>query len=173
MFIESDGASGGLTSCWSSRIVLFHEVIVRRYSITVLLPLVNNRSHFYVTNVYGPATWAGKEDFYLELFQLRDNCKGKWVLCGDFNSTRCQEERKGKMWSSKATDMFNTLSMDLALLDLPMINQSFTCPICKRTGLLLGSTDFSSQLNGTRNFFSQRLKVCLEEYRITVLSCYP
>lgn len=48
VFIESEGASGVLTTCWSSRIFLYHEVIVQRYSITVLISLVNNGSRFYV-----------------------------------------------------------------------------------------------------------------------------
>lgn len=46
-------------------------------------------------------------------------------MCGDFNSTRCQEERRGKTWSSGATNLFNTLIKELVLIDLPRINQSF------------------------------------------------
>lgn len=67
VFVESKGASGGVITCWSSRIFVCHEVIVRQFSIIVFLTRVNSGTSFYVTNVYRPATWDGKEEFYLEL----------------------------------------------------------------------------------------------------------
>lgn len=51
VFSESIGASGGLITCWSSHIFTCHEVIMRRFSITVLLAQVNDGTRFYVTNV--------------------------------------------------------------------------------------------------------------------------
>lgn len=70
--------------------------------------------------------WEGKKEFYSEVVQLKECCIGKWIVCGDFNSTRGQEEQRGKTWSSKATLLFNDLIKGLALIDLPMVNQSFT-----------------------------------------------
>ncbi|OAY70654.1 hypothetical protein ACMD2_25377 [Ananas comosus] len=75
VFLESNGASGGLITCWSSRVFSCKEVIVRNYSISVLLELVSCGTRFFVTNVYGPASWDGKEDFFSELLLLKDYCK--------------------------------------------------------------------------------------------------
>ncbi|OAY82374.1 Cytochrome b-c1 complex subunit 6 [Ananas comosus] len=80
VFVEANGASGGLITCWSSRVFTCHEVIVRRFSITVLLTLLSDGTRFFLTNVYGPPTWEGKEDFFSELQDLKDCCKGKWIL---------------------------------------------------------------------------------------------
>ncbi|OAY70623.1 hypothetical protein ACMD2_27059, partial [Ananas comosus] len=102
------------------------EVIVRIFSITLKLTHLSSRKIFYLTNVYGPPTWDGKEDFCSELRALKGICTGKWVICGDFNFTRYQSERKGKHWSYKATAMFSDLIRDLAAIDLPLANQSFT-----------------------------------------------
>lgn len=82
--IESNGASGGLITCWSSRIFTCQEVIVRSYSITNLISFVKNGTSFNVTNVYGSATWDGKEECFSELTQLKESCMGKWIVCGDF-----------------------------------------------------------------------------------------
>lgn len=56
VFVESNGASGGLITCWSSRIFSCLEVIVRKFSITVLLYHITSGVKFFVTNVYGPST---------------------------------------------------------------------------------------------------------------------
>lgn len=102
------------------------EVFLKQYSITIRLTHVLSGTSFYVTNVYGPLTWEGKEEFCSELARLKDECKYCWVLCGDFNFTRNQSERRGKTWSVKASNMFNDLIRYLEMLDLPMKNQAFT-----------------------------------------------
>lgn len=48
VFVESNGASGGLITCWSFRVFICHEVIMRRFSITVLLTHVMSKAKFYV-----------------------------------------------------------------------------------------------------------------------------
>lgn len=136
VFLKSNGASGGLITCWNSRTFRCQEVIVRRYSIVVLLSLVNCGTRFYVTNVYGPTSWDSKEAFFSKLLLLKDCCKGKWVMCGDFNSTRGQHERNGKTWSAKETFLFNNLIKDLELIDLPMTNLTFTWSNLQRTPTL-------------------------------------
>lgn len=71
VFIEANRASGDLITCWSTCIFSCQEVIICRYSITVLLTKISNGTKLFMTNVYGPATWEGKEDFYSELLQLK------------------------------------------------------------------------------------------------------
>lgn len=68
----------------------------------------------------------GRRSFFSEVAQLKSSCEGRWIICGDFNSIRRQEERRGKSWSAKAMAMFNNLIKELALIDPPMCNQSFT-----------------------------------------------
>lgn len=108
---------------------------------------------FFIINVYGPTTWDGKEDFFAELALLKGCCKCKWVMCGDFNNTRNQDERRGKTWSSRATTLFNNLIYDLELIDLPMINQSFTWsnmqqnPTLARLDRFLVSTEWDQEFS--------------------------
>lgn len=87
---------------------------------------------------------------------MKDICKDKWILCGDFNSTRRQEERRGKNWSSRVTDLFNSLIQDLAIIDLPMNNQSFTWsnmqrnPTMARLDRFLVSTEWDQEFPLTK-----------------------
>ncbi|OAY83381.1 hypothetical protein ACMD2_21719 [Ananas comosus] len=136
VFLEAVGASGGIITGWSSRFF--------------------SCSEFFLTNVYGPASWDGKEEFFAELAQLKDHCVGKWIICGDFSWTRGQEEWRGKHWSTRATGLFNDLIRDLALIDLPMFNQSYTwsnlhaTPTLARLDRFLVSTEWDHEFPLTR-----------------------
>ncbi len=126
-FVKAAGASGGIITCWRSSLFSCTEVIVRRFSITVLFTCNSSRLTFYVTNVYGPPTWEGKEEFCSELANLKGVCRGLWVVCGgDFNLTRDPSERTGRTWCGRLMTMFNGLLNDLGLIDIPLGNQSFT-----------------------------------------------
>lgn len=88
--------------------------------------------------------------------QLKECCKGKWILCGDFNSTRGMEECRRKSWSSKASTLFNDLIMNLELINPPMINQSFTWsnmqknPTLARLDRFLFSTEWDQKFPLTK-----------------------
>ncbi len=125
-FVKAVGASGGIITCWRSTLFSCLEVIVRRFSITVLFHCSSSRQSFYVTNVYGPPTWEGKTEFCSELAHLKNVCKGLWVVCGDFNLTRDPSERSGSSWCGRLTNLFNDLLNRLELIDLPLGNQCFT-----------------------------------------------
>ncbi|OAY65254.1 hypothetical protein ACMD2_16588 [Ananas comosus] len=101
-------------------------VLSRKYSLTLHLTQLASGKSFFITNVYGPPTWEGKEEFCSELLSLCSSCPSEWVICGDFNFTKSQSERKGKPWSSKAMTMFSDLINKLAVMDLPLSNQNFT-----------------------------------------------
>lgn len=125
-FVPAIGASGGLITCWNSHVFSCNEVITGNFSLTLSLTHLVSGKRFYLTNVYGPPTWEGKTDFCMELLSLNDVCSANWVICDDFNFTKNQSERKRRPWSSKAMVMFADLINHLAMIDLPLANQSFT-----------------------------------------------
>lgn len=98
-FIPSTGASGGLITYWNSRVFSCSEVLFRPHSLTVRLTHIGSAFSFYLTNVYGSPSWDGKEDFCRDLVALKGVCRDRWVICGDFNFTKTQDERNGKVWS--------------------------------------------------------------------------
>ncbi len=125
-FISAVGASGGIFTGWNSRFFTCIEVLVRNFSLTLRLKHHPSGSLFYITNVYGPPGREGKEDFCVELASLKRDCRGPWIVCGDFNLTRNQNERRGRCWSRNLTLLFSKLINELELVDLPICNQQFT-----------------------------------------------
>ncbi len=125
-YLKATGASGGLVTCWSSRDFSCSEVLVRQFSLTVRLKHVKSGTLFYLTNVYGPPSWNGKREFCAELEDLKGECRGLWVMCGDFNLTRGMHERRGRSWCGKLMSLFSDLVSKVELLDLPIGNQCFT-----------------------------------------------
>ncbi len=108
-FVKALGASGGIVTCWGSRDFTCPEVLVRRFSITVRLKSNACGSSFYLTNVYGPPAWDGKVELCHELAELKGASRGLWIMCGDFNFNKCQQERKGSSWSGKLMAIFADL----------------------------------------------------------------
>ncbi len=125
-FVKSDGASGGIITCWSSTTFSCGEVIVRNFSLSVRLKHIPSGVEFFVTNVYGPPSWTGKEDFCRELLALKADCGGVWVKCGDFNMTKNLQEKRGRSWSGRLMDLFSGMVNELEMIDLPMSNQMYT-----------------------------------------------
>ncbi len=87
-FVKSVEASGGIITCWSSKVFLYSEVLERTFSLTVRLRCISSDTSFYLTNVYGPPSWEGKDEFCGELLELKREYGGLWAICGDFNLTR-------------------------------------------------------------------------------------
>ncbi len=124
-FVKAEGASGGIITCWNSKSLSCSEVIVCTFSLTVRLNCLATGLAFYLTNVYGPPTWDGKEEFCAKLYNLKSVCEGPWVVYGDFNLTKDPSERRGRRWCGRLTSMFADLLNSLELIDLPLSNQSF------------------------------------------------
>ncbi|OAY70197.1 hypothetical protein ACMD2_24755 [Ananas comosus] len=142
------GASGGIVTCWNSRDFSCTEVVVGKYSLTVRLEHFANKCSFFLTNVYGPPAWEGKTDLCNELSALKSVCNGRWILCGDFNLTKDQNERRGRSWSTRLTTMFTDLLNSLELIDIPLGNKSFTwsnmqlCPTLAKLDQFIVSTEW-------------------------------
>ncbi len=75
-FVKSVGASRGIITCWSSKVFLCSEVLERNFSLTVRLKCISSDMSFYLTNVYEPPSWVGKDEFCCELLDLKRECGG-------------------------------------------------------------------------------------------------
>lgn len=79
-----------------------------------------------VTNVYGPSRDEENETFIQELNKLSNFISHPWILVGDFNLVRWLIDCSGGIRSFGLMNEFNDLIMDLALIDVPLRNKSFT-----------------------------------------------
>lgn len=82
-----------------------------------------------IVNVYVPCNLEEKREVW---GLLEGKLKGKeselWCICGDFNSVRNENERKGSANGGQKKEMreFNDLINRLGLIDLPLERRKFT-----------------------------------------------
>ncbi|CAN4121992.1 unnamed protein product [Withania somnifera] len=80
---------------WDSRIWNGTLVETGQYSITYKFVSTHNFFTWYLTGVYAPRTRIEKSLCWEELAAVKTLCEGPWASCGDFNTNRTMEERRG------------------------------------------------------------------------------
>ena len=83
-FLPSVGASGGVITIWKSHLFYGNLVFSNEFGITVEFISNHNAVDWVLTNVYGPCTSSGKQQFthWLKLIQMPSEVD--WLLLGDF-----------------------------------------------------------------------------------------
>jgi len=91
--------------------------------------VIDSGVEFMIVNVYAPCDLAAKKGLWERMQPLvstnNDLCL---CVCGDFNSVRCVEERKGRgvVFRQVDADVFNKFINDCSLIDLPICGRLFT-----------------------------------------------
>lgn len=129
-FQSSIGASGGLLTVWDCNMVqvwsttrLPHVLIIRGR----VLQIINQE--FVIGNVYAPCDTALKQVLWDQLLHFVVNIgEASLCLCGDFNSIRSTNERRGRgtVFHRHDSDIFNKMIEDGSLIDLPICGRLFT-----------------------------------------------
>jgi endonuclease/exonuclease/phosphatase family metal-dependent hydrolase len=80
----------------------------------------------HLTNVYAPTARTEKPLFLSELASLGAEITGPWIIIGDFNFTRSPEDKNSENFLYSDADMFNSTINYLALIELPLVDCSYT-----------------------------------------------
>lgn len=91
----ANGASGGLALMWDLDFVEVVDELQGKFTLSVKCYLKGLDVLWICTNVYGPSTTFDKSDFWAELGSIRLRWNEPWLVMGDFNATRREEEREG------------------------------------------------------------------------------
>lgn len=78
------------------------------------------------TGVYGPHTNIEREELWSELGAIRGIWPNQWVIRGDFNVCRFENERLNCVKRSRAMRNFSNVIQDLCLVDLPLQGTFYT-----------------------------------------------
>jgi len=84
---------------------------------------------FIIANVYAPCDTLAKQDLWVRLSQfINDNGEVNVCVCGDFNSIRSEEERRGRsvVFRQVDADNFNNFIDSSFLIYLPICGRLFT-----------------------------------------------
>ncbi|XVE94527.1 hypothetical protein REPUB_Repub02eG0016400 [Reevesia pubescens] len=130
-FSGSLGASGGLITLWDENFFrLESKFIAQRYILLVgtLIPL---NLKCILGNIYAPNDDNERLLLWDELITISDSQTSSWILGGDFNVVRSQEEKIGLRYNLAAMEQFSRFIEDLGLIDIQLQNGKFTwCSNC-------------------------------------------
>jgi len=128
-FQPSWGASGGLIIVWDCSRVVVWSTMSFDHVLVIKGKDIQSEEEFVIFNIYAPCDLATKSVIWARLTPLivsnNDVCL---CVCGDFNSVRDSDERKGRgtMFRQVDADVFNKFINDGSLVDLPICGRLFT-----------------------------------------------
>jgi hypothetical protein len=78
------------------------------------------------TSVYGPSNLRLRNNFWIELTNIRSISNVAWLIGGYFNVVRSRAERKGRTFNHSISNKFNTFIHRNQLIDLRTHDGLFT-----------------------------------------------
>lgn len=90
--VDVIGACGGLITAWDTRSLTMTSFIARQRSLTTYFTSTASGSSIAVTNIYAPVDHRDSVAFLEDLAEVAAQITGSWILMGDFNLTRGEED---------------------------------------------------------------------------------
>lgn len=125
-FLPADGTRGGIVTAWNEAQLTLVSSHVSTYSLTCVLSYAAADIQLTLTNVYGPSDHSYTSAFLDELRDLAPLVSGAWLLAGDFNLIRDPSEKNNDNFDASRANAFNLAIHDMTLLELPLLDRSFT-----------------------------------------------
>lgn len=170
--LDSVGASGGIAIIWDRRRTKVIDSMVGEYSVSIHVAEADG-STWWLSGVYGPATYRGRSDFLEEIGALFGMCGPRWCIAGDFNIPRFPAEKSNGSRTTTSMRNFDDLIRDLGLVDPPLLNGVFTWtnfrvnPTCARLDRFLFLREWGGMFQSCRQRLGRRVTsdhtpICLE-----------
>ena len=112
----------------------------------------------YFPNVYGPNSEEGKLEFTTWMTGLNISACKYWMLLGDFNFIRAPENRNKVGGDHNSMMTFNSIIINLDLMEIPLNGRSFTwsnmqeCPLLEKLDWIFTSSDWINDHPNTLAF---------------------
>jgi len=126
---SSVGASGGMVTVWDASQIVVWSSFNFEHVLAIKGNIILTGEELIIFNVYAPCELAAKKMLWERLLLSVINNSDCYIcVCGDFNSIRSIEERKGRVVAFRQSDadVFNKFIHDSFLLDLPICGRLFT-----------------------------------------------
>lgn len=127
-YVESlaRGRSGGILSVWDPSAFVKSDSVTHDNFVIVKGVWSISKVECYIINVYAPQAENEKVEVWNKLLSFMQMNKGKYIICGDFNSTRNEDERMGTSFSRLNANNFNDFISKGYLVDLNIGRHKFT-----------------------------------------------
>nr|CAD1817240.1 unnamed protein product [Ananas comosus var. bracteatus] len=117
---------GGLLTAWIVYLFNCLQHWVGDYTLNVLLKRKTDGKEFLITNVYNPTCPSLKATFFQEIRNTHDLSRGMWAALGDFNVLLSLHDKNEPPSNISDILHFGEVVNDTGLIDLPLLNKSFT-----------------------------------------------
>ncbi|XP_071713782.1 uncharacterized protein [Rutidosis leptorrhynchoides] len=120
------GKSGGMLMIWDPDVFLVEEAVEQQNILAIKGKWIGRNNVTVVVNVYGPHKEGDKKQMWEILEKLINSSNVEWVLGGDFNEVRSEEERQNCLFNERWAKMFNSFINDNNLIEIPLLGKRFT-----------------------------------------------
>ncbi|XP_035829995.1 uncharacterized protein LOC118479541 [Helianthus annuus] len=111
---------------WDPRVVKRIDTVKREYFVAISGSIEGIEENLNVCNVYVPNDVQKKTTVWKELSWLKQRLQGLWLLAGDFNEVRVEEDRMNSKFDAYGEMVFNKFIADAGLLEYHMSGSRFT-----------------------------------------------
>ncbi|XP_071700645.1 uncharacterized protein [Rutidosis leptorrhynchoides] len=118
--------SGGMLLIWDTNEFTANQAVEGDYFLAVKGHWKGHSVESAIVNVYGPHDDTKKRKMWSDLDTLLNYGDIAWILCGDFNEVRNQQERKNCEFIDRRANMFNDFIDKAGLWEIPLIGKKFT-----------------------------------------------
>lgn len=122
----STGSAGGMLSAFSSAHFALLAMDAGTFTQSSTISCLASPHALVITNVYAPTDHAQKSAFLHELSTCAPTNATPWIILGDFNLLRHPAEKNTAGFRQAEADMFNDFINSNALIELPLLDRSFT-----------------------------------------------
>ncbi|GKA71906.1 RNA-directed DNA polymerase, eukaryota, reverse transcriptase zinc-binding domain protein [Tanacetum coccineum] len=153
------GRSGGLISMWDPNFFSKESIWCDDSFIIIKGNWKNVVGDCYMVNIYGPQDQVSKLALWNRLQDFMHHHNGSYIMFGDMNAVRNEQERVGSIFNNIEADYFNSFIDATGLVDLPIGGRCFTW--MNKAGTKLSKLD--------RFLISEDVIDLLPDIRITAL----
>ncbi|XP_071726615.1 uncharacterized protein [Rutidosis leptorrhynchoides] len=123
----SRGMSGGIISFWDPSFFFVKERVWSDENYLIVKgKWVGSDVDYFMINVYGPHNSIAKASLWDRLYTFISSNVGEFVLFGDMNEVRTDEERFGSVFNGHEARVFNSFIDNTGLVDLQLNGRRFT-----------------------------------------------
>ncbi|GMI78058.1 hypothetical protein HRI_001475100 [Hibiscus trionum] len=125
-FSASNGASGGLITCWEETFFECESSTTSSRYISLTGKLRNSNLKCQLINVYAANNHSERRLMWEELKREINNLNLPTIIGGDFNVVKTPKEKLGAQIHRKEMNEFEEFIEDIKVVDLPLSGGSFT-----------------------------------------------
>ncbi|XP_071712791.1 uncharacterized protein [Rutidosis leptorrhynchoides] len=120
------GRSGGLLTIWDCSSFIVSQAFEGEFYIAIKGKFVGYETDVVIVNVYGPHMDEKKRRFWTELDAFLRLNNISWVVGGDFNEVRHDDERLNSTFYARRAVLFNEFVINNVLIEFPLVDKRFT-----------------------------------------------